>query len=484
MKNYYDTLIRASNNHNNAVATLPNRNITDRTFSFQEVAEAKRAMEAIRTFWYGLVVADRTAQNTYTNARAGIGQITSTIQTFHDAIGKNGGNVETLDIKQLQSELFKDQELFDYIADKLVNGEPLNYEEREMLYRYVQEKIFGEDDGREVRSIVDMIENDPEGLVDRINEDVLSSEADLEREIAMIELYLFTGNRSPKDHHINGLEAAKLSAYLAMLRSYQSKIIDVGEYIDFERGPNDPLLARVEYIDYVITDDPIKIRLDSEIAISLFDETEWYTREDFLDIEELMGGVHIAQPKVEYYYGQDGVNDLQRDENLQLEEEYANYRSNFIGNEAMKLLMKAAASRARMGPIFSTIDTGVSYQRDKDVLEDGITIGEAKLAAMDLDMELQFSTVPQIQGKDEFEIQLRPTDSTFEILDRWEMMVGEGANIPYPEEEDIQNQNWQAISDFLNENKSDLKISNPDIYYYIFHNDLDENTSPEDLIDN
>ncbi|WP_343272289.1 hypothetical protein [Lentibacillus songyuanensis] len=39
-----------------------------------------------------------------------------------------------------------------------------------------------------------------------------------------------------------------------MLRNYQRQIDAVGEDIDFEQGPNDPLLARVESIHYDVTD--------------------------------------------------------------------------------------------------------------------------------------------------------------------------------------------------------------------------------------
>ncbi|MTW85825.1 hypothetical protein F3157_09165 [Virgibacillus dakarensis] len=483
MGDYHETLIRASKHHSYAAISLSSRTLSGEPFSLSEVQETAKDIQTIRTFWNGMVEADRTAKNSYSDAQAGIGQLLSNIHTFLDAIGKNGGKVGTLDVKQLRSEVFKDYELFDYLAEKLSNGEQLNDEERAILYRYIQEEIFGEGAGRDIHSIAKMMEENSKQLVERLNNTVLSSEASLATEIAMVELYLFSGNHKPGDHVVNGQDAANLSAYLAMLRNYQKQINAVGEDIDFERGPNDPLLARVEYIKYDVKDDPIKIFLDSELTISLFDEADNYTRENFMDVEHFAGGIYVAQPKVEYYYGNDAVNDLQRAENLKLEEQYANYRSDFIGKEAMKLLVSAVANKAKINPAVNVINIGVNYYRDESKLKDGITIGEAKLTAMDFDMELQLTT-DKIIGKDEFEIQLRPTDSTFDILERWKEMKDMGAGIPYPKEEAIKHQDWKAIDKYFNENKSELKNEHKDIYYYIFDGDLEEGTTVEDLVGN
>src|SRR5699024_7540303 len=105
------------------------------------------------------------------------------------------------------------------------------------------------------------------------------------------------------------------------------------------------------------------------------------------------------------------------------------------------------------------LDKVVSFEREKDKLERQVTIGEAKLAALNFDMELQFSTLPKITGKDDFDIKLKPTDSTFTILERWKEMNAIGADIPYPSDS-IDHHDWQGIDVFFNEYKSELKKEN------------------------
>src|SRR5690625_1445514 len=83
------------------------------------------------------------------------------------------------------------------LANELMDGKTLNYEDREILYHYIQEELLNEEDNKHMDKVSSNIGN--EKFEKYINEEVLSSEASLEKEISRLERYLFAGNKRPDE---------------------------------------------------------------------------------------------------------------------------------------------------------------------------------------------------------------------------------------------------------------------------------------------
>ncbi|QQK77593.1 LXG domain-containing protein [Salicibibacter cibarius] len=372
-----------------------------------------------------------------------------------------------------------DDEVVGLILERLVEGDNLTDAEQELVYHYIQNEIV---DQEKLEEIVELIDGDEDDLMYQLNQDTLASEATLDDEIAMIEAYLHGRNLKPKEHVGEPEDDAKLSAYLAVLNNYKTAISEVKEELDREEiaGPGNPLFARVEYLEYEQTNEPYAISFNTGIAISLTQYDDDPNREKFLNMREVLPG-RLNESEVTYYMSEDAANGLQYSENEELEEEYANYTENFISEETFGLLISQLAKRA---PGLSVVDALARYESGKNEKEDDLKIGNAKLTAMDLDMEIQISDrfVPG-PGSNQLEIQLHPTDITFDALSRWEEVHNINPDIPYPATE-IEDQDWYSISEHLTENRGVIRGMDPDLYSYIFSNKLEGGKTVEELAGN
>src|SRR5699024_5744543 len=197
-------------------------------------------------------------------------------------------------------------ELVEEITDKMIKGESLSPEEKEILFQHFQDELTDED-YKHMEELAIKIE-DEEALKDYVNEKVLYSEANLEKEILLLQKYLYTGNERPDNLPGNTDERAKLQSYLDILQNHYTAInevkreangIEVGkdgeikkvstgiEWEDYSKS--DPLLARVEYIkldDEEDTNNDNYYRMKSEISIDYhqeIDEDRGLTRESYLE---------------------------------------------------------------------------------------------------------------------------------------------------------------------------------------------------------
>ena len=479
MREYREAAARVHEAQIGAQGSVATRTIETTEITIVDVIESAQDIQAIHTFWNGMVEADQSAKTGFLGTTAGLSEIKTIADTFLNGLGKNGRKIGSLDVDALQAAVFGDEDLMKHLTDKLARNEPLTEAERELLYQYIQSEVFNEEKHNEMRSLIQILGADTESLNDRLNDKVLATEADLMNEIAMIEMYLFSGNLSPEKHHVNDLEAAHLSSYLALLYNYQRSITEAKEIWDLDFGPNDPLYARIDGLEYELTGDPLAIRINSEIGISLFpDETGKWSRADFMAREDQIG-VMTNESSVVYYPGFTGSNALQREENLKLYEERATYTQDYIGKELAIKALEAATKGNPMTGVFLSIG---EYQAGLDDLEEGMKVGEAKLVAMDLGMEMQISErhVPGT-GPDQLEIKLVPTDVTHDKLDRWEEVVNLGHDIKYPSEE-IKTQDWYQVSEFLHKNKENIQLADSEIYEYIFNGRLPEGKTIEDLV--
>src|SRR5699024_2487335 len=233
--------------------------------SFVEPLEVRSNIQAIKTFWNGMVEADNTANNKFSAAQTGIQQLDRKITSFLQSIGTNGGNVGSLDIDRLHATLFADRKILDFIHDKLNDGKNLSYAERELLYQYLQNGFFNEEDHALMNTISIFMEHDHEKLKNYINDEILVSEAALYEEIERLELYLFEGNLRPSDQQRSENDRIKLHSYLDILKNYRTAIQEVREEMEWDQSIHAPLLARIEYINFEFQDSPINGRATSEI---------------------------------------------------------------------------------------------------------------------------------------------------------------------------------------------------------------------------
>jgi|SRR5690625_3584907 len=150
------------------------------------------------------------------------------------------------------------EDLIDELSTRLQNGETLSSVEREILYQHIQGQLTDEDMAKveEVTRYL-MEENDDElednvKLREYINNNVLTTRANLNEEILFWEMYLFPGNQRPGELREDTVERVAQRSYLDALLNYKGAIDEVPEYIDWDTKVTDPLLARVEYIHFGI----------------------------------------------------------------------------------------------------------------------------------------------------------------------------------------------------------------------------------------
>src|SRR5690625_164852 len=115
--------------------------------------------------------------------------------TDYKGDSKNVGLAKLKDYNQGKME--ERNEKAKLLANELMDGKTLNYEEREILYHYIQEELLNEEDNKHMDKVSSNIGN--EKFEKYINEEVLSSEASLEKEISRLERYLFAGNKRPDE---------------------------------------------------------------------------------------------------------------------------------------------------------------------------------------------------------------------------------------------------------------------------------------------
>src|SRR5699024_12681 len=340
---------------------------------------------------------------------------------------------------------------------------------------------------------------DEEALKDYVNEKVLYSEANLEKEILLLQKYLYTGNERPDNLPGNTDERAKLQSYLDILQNHYTAInevkreangIEVGkdgeikkvstgiEWEDYSKS--DPLLARVEYIkldDEEDTNNDNYYRMKSEISIDYhqeIDEDRGLTRESYLEGPMATGRKNFSE--VEYYKG-DAVKGMITKEKNEEQDELNNMDSEFYDNKIMGHIIsggKKAAEKAgeNLGKgmiplsIAEEVAEYANHQSEKEEQKHIVELKEHETIAPDLDVELKVSErdVPRTWKGKNRQIEIYPTDETFERLRRWEALHDQYPSaIPY-DAEAVYNQDWEEIHNTFGEIDSS---KHEDLYNYI-----------------
>lgn len=118
--------------------------------------------------------------------------------------------------------------IFESLLDKIASNEPLTTKEQSLLYYIFQNVVLTDDTKEEINDITNfMTEENIDKLKDRLNEKVVFSRGTLEREIAIIEAYLYLGGGMKPGHtEILSEDRAKLEAYLMLLKNYENTMGD------------------------------------------------------------------------------------------------------------------------------------------------------------------------------------------------------------------------------------------------------------------
>lgn len=414
--------------------------------SIVEPIEVFNEIQAINTFWNGMVEADNTAKSKFSNVHSDVQELEGKIVTFLEAIGKNGGKIDSLDIEQLRSAIFEDKGMLNSIENKLIEGKSLSAAERDLLYQYLQKKFFGKEDHDRMEELSHLIEHDNDKLKEHINEEVLTSEKRLEAEILFLELYLFTGNERPDDLNGSEEDRIKLNNYLQILKNAHIDISETRKMYNWDRSKEDPLFAQVENIEFELSGNPVSGHSKSEITIMAYPELleESFNKEDAFKLDEPPFGQFSYQKSIsdiEYFFGSDGITNHAQRDMMNSQDEIKTYTEDFISAEIFSLAVGLVPGEKAINALL----TGGEYVQGKKENEQKLTLGRLEQAAMEFDLELQVSN--HRLGHN-LEIKLIPSEKTVKILDRWKAVHQVDGSIPYPETE-IDEQDWATLNTLM-----------------------------------
>lgn len=427
---------------NELIANLENYTSTDNTMVKEMIAHVKNLMKEIQTY--------------------------SGEERFK--------NVEKSDlIDNLLEMMMNENGMFGNLMEKLAKDEALTPKEQALLYNFFQNILLTNEAREEVEEVTNLIsEKNIDKLKERLNDKVVYSRKSLEREIAIIQAYLYMGNLTPGQTNISIDDRAKLEAYLMLINGYEetmgdNNVIMVHE-LDYKENRNDipghHFFSALKRYEYNVDE---KIMNEQEFRDYMFDPNN-----PIVDVFTLS--------EINYYVGTNAVSDKLSQELAELKDEQANYTSTFIAGKVVDKLISEAASAAKVGELVSILKAITEHNQGNAELTNQITVEEGMVVADRLGMELGISETRDIPGSatpNVDSIQLTPTDKTFEILERWKQVHEEFLHVDFPADS-IDSQDWYQLGESLNDIKlkEGTKVSN-----YILDGVLPEGETIEDLID-
>ena len=351
------------------------------------------------------------------------------------------------------------------IFEKMLSGDNLTEVEREELYNYIQNVILGEDNKKDMQDLLEMIGEDSDRLINRLNEKVLTTENSLDREILLVAAHIYTGNAGPRKNELAVEDIGKLKGYLAILNNYKKAIDELKEEVDWTivGGPNEPLLAQVTKLEHWKESGNYSMNFDTDIAISTYRGND-LTREEFLDSENLLL-IRENPSKIKYYMGEDAAGNLQGDILKELEEKDATFIQDSIKQKLVEALISTLGKR---GEAFNSAVSLMEIHEENQQNKRNMKIGEAHEAAMFLELEIEIRErhVPY-EGTD-YSVEVFPTDLTYSILDNWIKEYEKYPDLPIPLE-GIEQHDWYLIAEKVAEYEDEIRTNFGDeVYRNIF----------------
>lgn len=374
--------------------------------------------------------------------------------------------------------------IFETLLEKVANNEPLTSKEQSLLYYIFQNVVLTDDTKEEINDITNyMTEENIGKLRDRLNEKVVFSQGTLEREIAIIEAYLYLGGgMKPGQTEIVADDRSKLEAYLMLLKSYETImsdnrviIVDQLEY-ESERTINGEktgvtghfISSALQTAEYNVDD-------------SLMNEQQF--RDWRFDPDNPIVK-HFSLFEISYYGGTDSTSDKIEDDIAHLKNKESTYTADFITKKVFEKIVSEAASALKVGELFSLSKNVGEHNTGYKELTNDITVKEGMDAAERLGMEFGLSEMRNIPGPrtpDVNSVQLVPTNKTFETIERWKIIQKDYPHINFPEEA-FMTQNWYEVGAALSEIKAEYGKEATDYIRDKILGINDQNIDDEELI--
>ncbi|WP_152655082.1 LXG domain-containing protein [Oceanobacillus sp. CFH 90083] len=329
--------------------------------------------------------------------------------------------------------------ILEQLLQKMAVGEPLTSKETDKLYDYFQNDFLDDEKRKEVEEIIGYInEDDIGGLTDRLNEKVVISDRRLEQEMEMVQAYVFMGDQMPSETNLDDTDRTKLEAYSMLLKDYQNKMVgdnkvievfDI-EYIQDHRDiPGHFFDSRVKTVEYNNYQDIVSKEQYHEI---IFDD-------QYQDIHPSM----YEQSAITYATGVSASSNIQESELNEKIEEQIHYEANFIKSKVREMFFGELADQLKISFIKDVGEAVFEYSSETKEYEEEITLIKALIAATDLSMEV--AIIEQDIGGS-LEVQLYPTETTFEQIKRWNELHEINPNLYFPEKE-INANDWYSVRD-------------------------------------
>lgn len=334
--------------------------------------------------------------------------------------------------------------ILDILREKMTNNKTLNEEEEQMLYAYLRYVYLDTGRESELNEIVNyMNEDHVDQLKDRLNDQVVVSREGLEEEIVMVQAYLFLAENTYGEIDIVRDDKAKLEAYLILLNDYHATL----------QGDT---IGQVDMLNYVENPNNISGHyFETALETAVYDDSmrQYLTEEQFREnyIGENSWTVRTFELSEVTYYSSASASGLKQYlQNENLENELANYTSNFIEKQVVNKIISEVGKGA---PI---VKKWIDYSEGERELERDVTIGDSQAAADLFDMEFSMSESWSVPGPpSELEVQLYPTGSTYDILARWQEVHEINPEIPIPMDE-IESEDWYGIADFYRAHHTEM----------------------------
>lgn len=360
--------------------------------------------------------------------------------------------------RSLTEEVYGENGLIGIILNKIRNREAISDLERNNLYAYFQNEVLDDKKRKEIKEIGENInEEDIDKVKKYLNDKVLTSVSSLEEEIALIEAFLYTDTNGFDIGYVDTESRQKLEVYLAMLKDYHSAIVSEDIYelyahtLEYQEQPN----GVNEHV--LKTELELKAKIDDPIEDSFF------------DMSRALGGSYFYDGEITYYTTTDSTAFHDHIETQQLIDKEATFTRDFIARKILTTVMTEAVQKG--APLLDGYLIINEHQTELKELKGDITVKETKEVASFLNMEFSISNgeISVVNEKDikqsakyksdNMDVQVHPTESTYQVLNRWKEVHKHNKDIPYPEEA-IKARDWEIISKYVRDSNfgSDLHI--------------------------
>lgn len=447
---------------------------TNPLFKIIDQSRTNQMIEKIKTFWEDLVQADRNAQNGLDDVQKGIHSINERVHSFTDLLGNNGSNLPNLKPTQLYETMWLDETLIANIMNKLDAGVELTSSEQDLLYHYFQNEFLTSADIEEIETTASYInETDIDQLKDRLNEEVIISEEALTEEIAMIQAYLYLGSKRPGEGSVKRIKRERLGSYLWLLQNFMLEL-------------DDDVFMRVDNLKFEhFTEGKKGYFIQSAL------ETVPYDHKGLLSEEEFQRRYFESRPTERkklsviesvYYSGSNSSDHYHYIEKNQLEDMESNYDKQFLLKNISQKVISLIGKRNVLGFIATSINEAdklrehnASSKENEDTILIKNLVSNAGILKMGFNIYNHLYTE---FPSEQLNATLYPTDSTYEIFDRWKIVSMINNQIPYPEDL-ILSQKWDEVGDELLDLGDWLENDYPDLEEYITQGVLTNKTVEE-----